>query len=202
LPNLAACTGFSRSEADRAAGPRAFFNARAVSAGRAWRRFRSRGAVLDILSAPRDWYVEQFGRGQHTEMDVAWRRTPFEKRPFLRWGNGHLLLLFPRALLSWLGEGFHDRVFACAERRGEKTKQRYSRYHGQLVEAYALELAESMNPPLGGTRRVYGEQRYRKGGGKKISDISIDYPRAASTWMARATPRALKTCCSRRLLRQ
>jgi hypothetical protein len=107
-------------------------------------------------------------------MDVAWRRTPFEKRPFVRWGDGHLLLLSPRGLLSWLGEGFHHRVFAAAERRGEATKQRYLRYYGQLVETYALELAESVYPPLAGQPRVYGEQRYGKGGGSKTSDISID----------------------------
>ena len=130
--------------------------------------------VLELISAPRDWYVEQFSRGSDTAMDVAWRRTPFEKRPFLRWGDGHLLLLSPRGLSSWLGEGFHHRVFAAAERRGEATKQRYSRYFGQLVEAYALELAESVYPPLAGQRRVYGEQRYGKGGGSKTSDISID----------------------------
>jgi hypothetical protein len=130
--------------------------------------------VLDLISAPREWYVEQFADGSDTAMDVAWRRIPFEKRPFLRWGDGHLLLLSPRALLSWLGEGFHHRVFAAAERRGEATKLRYSRYYGQLVEAYALELAESVYPPLAGQPRVHGEQRYGTGGGSKTSDISID----------------------------
>jgi hypothetical protein len=130
--------------------------------------------VLDLISAPREWYVEQFSAGSDTAMDVAWRRTPFEKRPFLRWGDGHLLLLSPRGLVSWLGEGFHHRVFAAAEGRGKATKQRYLRYYGQLVETYALELAESVYPPLAGQRRVQGEQRYGKGGGSKTSDISID----------------------------
>jgi hypothetical protein len=130
--------------------------------------------VLDLISAPREWYVEQFSAGSDTAMDVAWRRTPFEKRPFLPWGDGHLLLLSPRGLLSWLGEGFHHRVFPAAERRGEATKQRYLRYYGQLVETYALELAKSVYPPLAGEPRVHGEQRYGKGGGSKTSDISID----------------------------
>jgi hypothetical protein len=133
-----------------------------------------REQVLDVLSAPRDWYVEQFARGEDTAMDVAWRRTPFEKRPFLRWGDGHLLLLSPRAILSWMGDGFHHRVFACAERRGDAVKNKYSRYYGQLVEAYAVELAQSAYPGRLGTQRVRGEQRYGKGGGAKTSDISID----------------------------
>jgi hypothetical protein len=130
--------------------------------------------VLDLISAPREWYMEQFAAGSDTAMDVAWRRIPFEKRPFLRWGDGHLLLLSPRGLLSWLGEGFHHRVFAGAEARGDAMKWRYSRYYGQLVEAYALELAESVYPPLAGQRRVHGEQVYGTGGGSKTSDISID----------------------------
>ncbi len=130
--------------------------------------------ALDLISAPREWYVDQFSVGSDTAMDVAWRRNPFEKRPFLRWGDGHLLLLSPRGLLSWLGEGFHHRTFAAAERRGEATKLRYSRYNGQLVEAYALELAESVYPPLAGQGRAHGEQRYGRGGGSKTSDISID----------------------------
>jgi hypothetical protein len=131
-------------------------------------------AVLEAITAPREWYVERFAAAEPTAMDVAWRRAPFEQRPFLRWGAGHLLLLSPRALLSWLGEGFSHRVFACAERRGEQVKQRYMRYYGQLVEAYSLELAESSFDAPEPMRRVHGEQRYGKGGGKKTSDIAID----------------------------
>ena len=131
-------------------------------------------AVLDLISAPRSWYADRFAQAEGSAMDVAWRRAPFEQRPFIRWGDGHLLLLSPRALLSWLGEGFQHRAFACAARRGEATKQRYMRFFGQLVEAYALELAESVYPSTRRGRRVHGELRYGKGGGKKTSDIAVD----------------------------
>jgi hypothetical protein len=57
---------------------------------------------------------------------------------------------------------------------GEQVKQRYMRYYGQLVEAYALELAESSYAAPEPMRRVHGEQRYGKGGGKKTSDIAVD----------------------------
>lgn len=131
--------------------------------------------TLELISAPREWYAERFARGKETAMDVAWRRTPFEQRPFLQWGDGHLLLLSPRALLSWLGEGFHHRVFACAERRGKAMRARYQRFHGELVEAYALELVESVYPAPEPLRRVHGEQSYRsKDGESKTSDISVD----------------------------
>ena len=131
--------------------------------------------AMELISAPREWYVERFARGDETAMDVAWRRTPFEQRPFLRWGDGHLLLLSPRALLSWLGEGFHHRVFACAERRGDAVRKRYQRFNGQLVEAYALDLVESVYSAPGALRRVHGEQTYKsRGGSSKTSDISID----------------------------
>ena len=101
-------------------------------------------AVLELISAPRAWYADRFSAADHTAMDVAWRRAPFEQRPFLQWGDGHLLLLSPRALISWLGEGFQHRAFACAARRGEAQKQSYMRYFGQLIEAYAQELTESV----------------------------------------------------------
>jgi hypothetical protein len=48
------------------------------------------------------------------------------------------------------------------------------RYYGQLVEAYSLELAESSFDAPEPMRRMHGEQRYGKGGGKKTSDIAID----------------------------
>lgn len=131
--------------------------------------------ALELISAPREWYLNRFARGDETAMDVAWRRTPFEQRPFLRWGDGHLLLLSPRALQSWLGEGFQHRVFACAEQRGNAVRARYQRFNGQLVEAYALDLIESVYPAPEALRRVHGEQSYKgKGGSSKTSDISVD----------------------------
>jgi hypothetical protein len=132
-------------------------------------------AALELISAPRDWYKDRFAAAESSLMDVAWRRAPFEQRPFLRWGDGHLLLLSPRAILSWLGEGFQHRVFASAERRGSEQKQKWMRYFGQLIEEYTLELARSVYPATGELRqRVHGEQLYGKNNSQKTSDIAVD----------------------------
>jgi hypothetical protein len=140
-----------------------------------------RGALIDkgteaneLLSAPREWYAAEFAP-LGTELNaVAWERRPFLRRPFLRVVDGRWLLVAPRMIESWLGEGFMHRAHEAAERRGESLRLRT--FLGAVFERYCLELASSVypgdRPPGGG--RVHGEQPYQRGGTQLTSDIAID----------------------------
>jgi len=128
----------------------------------------------DLLSAPRAWYREQFAKLGDDLDTLAWERRPFLRRPFLRLGNGQWLLVAPRAIESWLGEGFLHRAMEAAERREESLRLRG--FLGAVFERYCLNLTRSVyvgeRPPGGG--RVYGEQEYDRGGGQLTSDVAID----------------------------
>ena len=138
-----------------------------------------RGPALDAISAPREWFKTQFDQGNQSAMDVAWNRKPFEQRPFLRTADDGLLLLSPRGIISWLGEGFRHRVIAAIEQlfadgdgRCQAEKQRFFRFFGRLVEVYAVELLQAVHPTIGdGPGRVQGEQSYD---GKKSPDVTVD----------------------------
>jgi hypothetical protein len=128
----------------------------------------------DLLSAPRTWYQEQFSALGDDLDTLAWERRPFLRRPFLRLQEGQWLLIAPRAIESWLGEGFLHRAMEAAERRGESLRLR--RFLGAVFERYCLDLTRSVyageRPPGGG--RVYGEQEYDRGGRQLTSDVAID----------------------------
>jgi hypothetical protein len=128
----------------------------------------------DLLSAPRPWYQERFGQLGNDLDTLAWERRPFLRRPFLRLENGQWLLIAPRAIESWLGEGFTHRAMEAAERRGQSLRLRA--FLGTVFERYCLDLTQSVytgeRPPGGG--RVYGEQDYNRGGRQLTSDVAID----------------------------
>lgn len=128
----------------------------------------------DLLSAPRAWYQEQFTELGDDLDTLAWERRPFLRHPFLRLDNGQWLLIAPRTIESWLGEGFLHRAMEAAERRGESLRLRG--FLGAVFERYCLDLTRSVyageRPPGGG--RVYGEQEYERGGRQLTSDIAID----------------------------
>jgi hypothetical protein len=135
--------------------------------------------ACELLSADRRWYQEAFAAGGDGPESVAWEIRPFMQRPFLRLENGGLVLLSPRALTSWLSEGFHFRLLDAAQRRNttkkRKASRRYTAFAGELFETYCLELGHGAYPgerPIGGGR-VYGEQRYGKKGEAKTSDVAI-----------------------------
>jgi len=70
--------------------------------------------------------------------------------------------------------GFYDRALESAQRRGETN--RFVTFFGKLVEAYCLEVAQSVytgERPVG-AGRVHGEQRYGLHAGKRTSDVAID----------------------------
>lgn len=128
----------------------------------------------NLLSAPRVWYHEQFTQLGNDLDTLAWERRPFLRRPFLRLENGQWLLIAPRAIESWLGEGFLHRATEAAERRGESLRLRG--FLGAVFERYCLDLTQSVyageRPPGGG--RVCGEQEYNRGGRQLTSDVTID----------------------------
>lgn len=134
--------------------------------------------VRSVLAAQRDWYRNAFAVDQ-SPGSVAWEATPFMQRPFLEMSGGQLVLLSPRAIASWLGEGFYYRLLDSAQSRNPSATDRgvsqdYTSYIGKLYEGWALELVRSVYPgerPIGGGR-VYGEQVY--GNNQRTSDIFID----------------------------
>ena len=73
-------------------------------------------------------------------------------------------------MLSWLGEGFHYRALTHAQSLGSEVLSRYTRFVGEVVERYALELAHAA---IDSRATVLGEQRYGKGGGQRTSDVSV-----------------------------
>lgn len=131
------------------------------------------------LSADRDWYAAEFAAAltevAGEERSLAWERRPFLRRPFLRLSDGRWLLVSPRGLEAWIGEGFFHRAYASAERRGKK--QRFSRFYGELVEVYTRELTQSVyaaEGPIAAAGRVFPPQQFGRGGGLETSDVAID----------------------------
>jgi hypothetical protein len=130
--------------------------------------------IADLVSAPRQWYADEFATTGDSLDSIAWERTPFLRRPFLRLADGRWLLVSPRAIDSWLGEGFYYRALESARRRG--ATNRFFTFFGKLVETYCLDLTRSAylgERPIGGGR-VHGEQPYGHRGGKRTSDVAID----------------------------
>jgi hypothetical protein len=128
-----------------------------------------------VLTAPRDWYAEafrEFGDGLEA---IAWERRPFLRRPFIRYENGQWLLIAPRTIASWLGEGLLHRVLEAAERRnlsfpGIALHRRSLR---ALLPRPDQERLPGRSPPGGG--RIHGEQPYGDRRRRQMtSDIAID----------------------------
>jgi hypothetical protein len=132
--------------------------------------------IADLVGAPQQWYADEFAAAGDDLDSIAWERSPFLRRPFLRLADGRWLLTSPRAIDSWLGEGFYYRALESARRRGSDVVNRFFTFFGKLVETYCLDLVRSVyagERPIGGGR-VYDEQRYGPHGGKRTSDVTID----------------------------
>lgn len=130
--------------------------------------------ALDLLSGDREWYRKEFTRGEQTTARAAWERVAFEIRPLLRLADGRLLLISPRAVESWLGDGFYHRSLEAARRRNQVG--RFQRFYGALVEHYARRILRHAHPDPRppGAGRVFGDQPYGRRGGKKSPDIAVD----------------------------
>jgi hypothetical protein len=126
---------------------------------------------LRPISASREEFHASFAAFGGGDESLAWELRPFKATPFLRLARDALLLLAPPFLLSWLGEGFHYRSLTYAQQsEGSATSAKYTRFAGEVVERYALDLAESVASP---EIRVVGEQPYGEGGGERTSDVAI-----------------------------
>jgi len=120
------------------------------------------------ISASREELAEHFEEAGTDRDHVLWDRAPFERRPFLRLEDGRLLLLGPRFLRSWMGEGFYYRLLDSArERKPPKGRSRtsalrFTRLHGELMERYVLRLTEDAHEVQrrAGVVRVAGERPY------------------------------------------
>jgi hypothetical protein len=139
-----------------------------------------REQALAALSASRAELQAEFAEAGSEPANLAWETRPIMRRPFLRCSDEGLILMSPRAMLSWLGEGFHYRLLDSVQKRSiedkGKTSRAYSAYAGRLLEAYAVELTKSAHPGprLVASGRVFGEQPYGPGGQKKTSDVAVD----------------------------
>jgi hypothetical protein len=125
---------------------------------------------LSIISASRAQFQASFKMFDSAGTAVSWEFRPFKSTPFLRFSGGDLLLLGVPWMLSWLGEGFHYRALTHAQSLGSDVSGRYTRFVGETVERYALELAHAA---IDTRATVLGEQRYGKGGGKRTSDVAV-----------------------------
>jgi hypothetical protein len=131
-------------------------------------------AVDAALSAPREFFVSGFNRSRNNPVRLAWESTPFQQRPFVRFDDGQLVLTSPRALYSWLTDGWYYRLLDIAMGKGERDA--FTTYAGYLFEAYVLELFQLALPKRpAGAGSVHGEQPYGAGGGEMTSDVAIDY---------------------------
>lgn len=139
---------------------------------------------------------------------MRWELRPFKSRPFLRLGNGDLLLLSPTFILSWLGEGFHYRTMTYAQSLGDRDLLRYTTFVGHVVERHALDLAEAAatTQPV----EVSGEQPYNKGQdatsdvamicGDDLILFEVHARRVAAVAAVKGTPEAATTEVSRMLV--
>jgi len=146
--------------------------------------------LVAAISATRDDYVEAFADEDTTD-HLLWDRTPFEQRPFLRVGDGRLLLLSPRFLFSWMGEGAYYRLLDAARGRPDprrpqrKATLRFTQLHGELIERYVQRLAERSHADQlrAGVVHISPEQRYvgKHGTEQKSPDLVLSYATDAVT---------------------
>ncbi len=133
--------------------------------------FQHTPSSVPVIAASRAELQERFEALGGGAAALAWEVRPFKRSPFLRLLSGDLLLLGLPWLLSWLGEGFHYRAMTHAQQvRGKAELLRYTRFMGEVVERYALDLARAA---MDSRAVVMGEQRYGKGGGQRTSDVAI-----------------------------
>jgi hypothetical protein len=136
--------------------------------------------VLGLISIERRALRDELAARGDDLAHIVWEVRPFMRHPFVRFDDGSLLLTTPRALFSWLTDGFHYRLLDSAQARNTSARReesrKYSSFAGTLVERYAIDLVRSSYAVLGTAMldRVHGEQPYGRGGGSRTTDIAID----------------------------
>jgi hypothetical protein len=140
--------------------------------------------LIAASSATRAEFTQLFAADDDVD-HLLWDRTPFERFPFLRLSDGRLVLLNPRFLLSWMGEGVYHRLLTSATSRPDPARPakratlRFTRFHGELMERYVERLAERSHSDQvrAGVVRICPEQRYvgRHGSEQKSPDLILNY---------------------------
>jgi hypothetical protein len=136
--------------------------------------------AVQLISVGRDKLRAELAAAGSDLAHIVWEVRPFMRHPFVRLDDGSLLLTTPRALFSWLTDGFHYRLLDSAQARNtskrRKESRKYSSYAGVLVERYAIDLVRSSYAVHGPemAARVHGEQPYGHRGGSQTTDIAID----------------------------
>ncbi len=133
--------------------------------------FGEHSRELQVIAASREELGAEFAGFGGGDAVLAWEFRPFRRTPFLRLANGDLVLLGLPWLLSWLGEGFYYRPMAYGQQtQSAGTTQKFTSYMGEVVERYALDLAETA---IKAPARVLGEQAYDDGGERLTSDVMV-----------------------------
>ena len=126
-----------------------------------------------MLSTTRDELLAEFERRGSDRTAMVWDRAPVEAKPMLRLDDGSVVLLSPRALVSWLSDGLEQRLEAIAARRGKR--KQFRRLVGRVNEHYAVELSRASVWSTAAAPRVSGDQIYMTTKGERRSpDIAID----------------------------
>jgi hypothetical protein len=138
--------------------------------------------ALAALSVPREWYRNVFMQSESDMRRLGFEITPFLQRPALRFDDGRVMPLAPRALEGWLGAtGAYYRLFDLARELGTSTRKRFTRFNGYLLEQHVLGLAEAAHPASSSSLWVphaMGEQiQATSRGESRTPDVALDYGR-------------------------
>ena len=141
--------------------------------------------LAGAISADRAELVERFAEAGDSFDHLVWDRAPFEQRPFLRLRDGRMILMNPRFLHAWMGEGFYYRLLDSAaarslsDRPGQSMSRRFTAFHGELMERYVLHLTEDSHrhQRRAGLATVAGERPYTGADGSesRSPDVTVAY---------------------------
>ena len=141
--------------------------------------------LVGAISADRAELVERFAEAGDSFDHLVWDRAPFEQRPFLRLRDGRMILMSPRFLHAWMGEGFYYRLLDSAaarslsDRPGQSMSRRFTAFHGELMERYVLHLTEDSHrhQRRAGLATVAGERLYTGADGSesRSPDVTVAY---------------------------
>lgn len=142
-------------------------------------------ALIGLISGTRSELLDITSDVGNDAERIAWDRSPFDLRPFLRRADGRLILISSRALMSWMTEGIYHRALTAARDRphpvktGKALSGELLSYVGTLAETATRRLVEGSHQRdvEAGTVRIHSEHLYRvrKGHTPMSPDIALSY---------------------------